>query len=901
MPMKDKLADQLARLGMNDRDPDDRDDRVYSGDDMSAILGDGETLDVTVPPEEPPLPSGFDFYVDEMGELQEGFEPFEDDPETSDDHYTNLALQLSQHDLNRIASDLIEQVDADDDAREDWKDRFRRGLELMGILKDEIDDGPFPGASSSVHPLLVEACTQFWARSFGEIFPPAGPCKAKVVGAQSIEKNQAAQRIEEFHNWSLTSDDRGYYRESSRMLWRLPMTGSAYRKTFFDPLLGRITAKVIEPEDLIICAAAKSLEDAPRFTHRYTKTTNELRKLMGARIYRKIPLETTDGVEHDDIELARAETVDIDKSAKSDVTADDSRRLYEIYVELDLPGYEDTDETDQPTGIELPYIVTIDVETQEILAIYRNWSPEDPLRRRENYISSYEYIPGHGPYGYGLLHLIGGLQEAATGALRALLDSAATASIPGGFVAKDANIRDDKLIFEPGVWKPVEATAEEFSKAFLTPPAKEPSPALFQLLGFLTQAAEKFTSTTEIQTGQTNQNMPVGTTMALMEAGNRVQSTIHQGLHTSVSHELRIRHEIAKANLTDDGYPYEVGGDPRQVMAADFNFGVSIVPVSDPNIFSSAQRISMAQTAWQLANQRPDIFNVREAAVRMLDAIRMPNAETLIVPEVAPMPYDPAGEIQAILMGKPVLVTPDQPHAAYLQHHAAFLQNPQFGGNQQVLQQVGPAIMAVIGQHMAYAWQQGVMSAGMPTAPIDPQSGQPMIPQQPMPPQVMAQMMGQIAPQLAQIAGLPGGAAPGQTGMDPMKQAERQQELAHADAKFQQEMQQRQAEHQLKMSQTIEEMVAKLRANQQQQALAAQAKAQDMQIDRVQAAAKIEQQRVIDSLKARDRRDDAMMRDANRKLDLTTHIDRTEYDRLARQVDDERRRRNEDLDFVRMG
>ncbi len=835
-----------------------------------------------------------EFELDALGELVEAQEP---EQVAGDDHYANLALEMDATELDAIAQDLCAKVEADDEARSKWKERLARGLERMGLVESDIDDGPFPGAASVVHPVIAEACTQFWARSFSEIFPPGGPAKAAVIGHNSTDKVEASKRLEDWHNFEIVHNDRGYYRESSRLLWRLPMLGSQFRKTFADPLLGRTRGMLVEPENLIIIPTAESLDTASRYTHKYPKTPNELRKLMAMGHYRRIELTMGKRGDDDDvIKEARDDTIGVDTDSTIEDDAE-PRTILEVYCELDLPGHEDVGKDGEPTGIELPYVVVIDDASGQVLAIFRNWSPDDEHRQRENYFSTYEFVPGHGPYGYGLFHLIGGLQDAATGSLRALLDSAATASIPGGFVAKDANIRAENLVYEPGVFKPVEATAEEFSKAFLQPPTREPAPALFQLLGFLVDTAQKFTATTEMQVGEANRNMPVGTTLALMEAGAKVQSTIHQGLHLSVAHELRIRHEIARARVPEDGYPYDVGGDPRAVMASDFDHGVSIVPVSDPNIFSNAQRIGMAQMAWQLANEAPDMIDRREALRRMFEAVRMPDIDELMAQQATPMAYDPPGEIQAIFMGKPVLVDPNQPHALYLQHHAAFLQNQQFGGNDQVMQAVQKQLLSVIGQHLAYAWQQGVAAAGMPSAPLDPQTGQPMQGAQQLPPQMMAQMMQQIVPQLAQIPGLPGAQGQGPQA-DPIKQAERQLELQHAEQKHQQQLRHEEEEHRLKLRHELAETTQTLAQKGEVAKIDVSAKAATGRMDIQKRAADARADAIKRRTDVETKRADAETQNLIRERDIVHDAAKRDYESVQRAVEAYRKRQSDEDDHM---
>jgi hypothetical protein len=750
------------------------------------------------------------YQLDANGEMQVA--PGEDELSAIDpqEFRANLAELLDDGYLNKMGRTIVEDTQSDIEARQPWTDRFKRGMEMMGLIKSDMDDGPFPGASTAVHPLITEAVVQFWARAMGEQVPADGPAKSKIIGKQTEVLVARGKRVADYMNHEMMFVDDGWYPEHSRSMFGVPMQGCVFKKIYHDDALDRNVSVMVAAEDFIAPAGITDLKTTPRFTHRLWRTDNDLNKAFASGMYREVDLGEVP-------EEERSEEYEIKQEATDQEEGDDTTtnewELYECYCEWELPQEIEPQGT---PGIALPYTVTVEKSTGKVLAIYRGWKSSDPLKRRRVRFVKYGYVPGFGLYDLGLFHLMGGLQQAATGALRVLLDGAATSSLQGGFVAKDANMKDQRLEIEPGVWKPLDATSEELNKAFFTPPFKEPSTALMTLLDFLTQRAEKFTATTEIMTGESNGKAPVGSVVAIIEQAAKVFSTIHRGLHMSMAQELRLRFELIQENMPAEGYPYDVEGAHEGILKEDFAPGVSIQPVSDPNIFSSAQRVAVAQATYQVAQENPDIVDRKVAVRRVLDAIRAPDVDELMISSKPPPPMDPVGEVQALLRGEPVQAYPDQMHEAHLQHLAAFASNPQYGGNPEVQKQIGPSLMAIIGQHLAYAWATASRALGAPApllppamglpgqdddqsaAPQNPMGGQPQLPSPEMfgqpdmgnpmtpngnmggqnmgqggmmvppgnmpngappptnaPPELIAQMAARIAPQMAQIAGLP--------------------------------------------------------------------------------------------------------------------------------------------------
>ncbi len=805
----------------------------------------------------------------------------------SPEHMANLAEMLPEDWMDRQANELLTLIDDDIESREPWRARFARGMELMGLIPDEVDDGPFPGASTAVMPVLSEAVVQFWARSMAEQVPSEGPAKGKVLGKQSKQQLDRAERIADYVNHELMFLDRSWSNEHSRLLFALPLEGSSFKKTFRDEQLGHNCSVYVRSEDFIANYHFTDLESAPRFTHRIWRTENEVRKAQLSGMYRDIELSPPEIEDLPDGTEVRLEAADFDTESNS--RGDDRYELFEVYTELVLPeGYEDS-----TGGIALPYVITIEKHSQKVLSIYRGWKEADPLQRRQHPFTKYDYLPGLGFYGLGLLHMIGGLQEAATGALRSIIDGAATASLQGGFITRNASLRDQKLIVEPGVYKQIDATIDELSGAFFTPPFKEPSPVLFQIMGFIVERAEKFAATTEMQTGSENaKNMPVGSTAQMIEQGSKVFSTIHRQLHKALSEELRKRVELIQAYLPVEGYPYDVEGEHVELMVADFAPGISIVPVSDPNIFSSAQRVALAQSVYDIATQNPDIISREKAIRRVFEALNIPDADELFTTTEPPPPMDPVSEVQSLLRGEPVQAYPDQDHMAHILHLHAFISNPQYGAHPEVLKNIQPAVLALVGQHMAYAWAAHSRALGVPAellpppkqgpeeeaaAPpmggemggdmmalppggdpgMAPMQGEVLPPQGPgVPPEQIAQLAAQVAPQLAVVPGLPSmeAQAEGENAQVEAQKAQGEQALKEREIGLKEqelqlkaaESQAKQQEAQIKQQIMIEEAKRKEQADaikMQHEFAKAQADAEVSALQRQREVERVEEER----------------------------------------------------------
>jgi hypothetical protein len=794
-------------------------------------FGDGLTIDF----EENVLGTGT-FEMSPEGGMSQVYP--EDDlmPGTSSDQFAaNLAEDLDETYLTKLSSELIELIEDDITSRDPWTERFRTGMEMLGLIPDEFDDGPFPGSSTATMPIINEATVQFWARAMAEQAPPDGPVKVKAMGRNPTgELLDRADRVSDYMNHDLMQIDRSWYADHSRMLFSLPKTGSAFKKVYYDQEMGRVTSVYVHVEDFITNYQFTSLEDAPRYTHRIWRTKNELRKAVVAGVYREAPVQEAPQEDLPDETEIKIEAMDWDSA---DQGRNDNRyEIYECYCELDIPGHEDLDENGRSTGVALPYIVTIERESEKVLAIYRGWKEADPLKRRRIYFKKYDYLPGDGFYGYGLFHLIGGLQQAATGALRAIIDGAATASLQGGLMSKDASMKAEDLIIEPGVYKQVDATSEDLGKAFFTPPFKEPSPVLFQIMGFITQRAEKFAATTEMQTGTENaKNMPVGSTAAMIEQGSKVFSTVHKTLHKSLGEELRLRYDLLAEYIPVEGYPYDVGGDNQALFAQDFAPGLQIVPVSDPNIFSNAQRVAINQAVYDLAQQNPDVLDRPVVIRRVLTGLNVPDIDELFIDQGPPEPMGPAEEIQALLRGDPVQAYPDQDHMSHVQHYMSFLNNPQFGGNPQIQEQIGPQALALLGQRLAYLWGTHARSLQVPVGLLPPPMGGEGVPPQ-LPPEQLAQMLAQIAPQMAQVPGMPSPEAQAETAKLEAETAKLQIE----QAKGEMDIQAKQMDLQFK-GQEMQMKGQELGMKAEQNQMAAAQKWQDLKMQEARVAMEAEQ------------------------------------------------------------
>ena len=617
-------------------------------------------------------------------------------------HYSNLAEELEDKEVALIGKDLVRAYEDDKSSRKNWEDQYSKGLRMLGVVVEDRQD-PFPGASGVHHPLLAEAATQFQARAIAEVFPPGGPVKTQVIGKVTDKKLEQSQRVQDFMNFQLTQEIPDYFNELDQMLFYLALAGSAFKKVYFDNTLDRICSKFVPAEEFVISMENTDLETAERYTQVMKLTRNDIRKYQVSGVYKDIPLnnaESTPGANDGDMVEQTLQRLE----GMSPSMADKIHTVLEVHTNLDIG--EDKYE------VALPYIVTIDLDSQKVLAIRRNWKEDDSLRRKRTYFIHYKYLPGLGFYGFGLIQMIGGLQHASTGALRALLDSAAFANLNGGFRAKGARIEGGDITVSPGEWVEVEAYGDDLRKSFIPLPFKEPSPTLLQLLGVLTESGRRFASIADAMIGDSAGSGPVGTTIALIEQGSKVYSAIHKRIHQAQGREFKLIYEL-NGEYLDDEYSFEVIGENKKIRRKDFTQSISVVPVSDPNIFSQAQRIALAQTGLQLAQASPEIINVKEATRRFLQALNIPDYMDLMIEDEDTPRRDPVSENMAVLNSKPIQVFEDQDHQAHMAVHSQFMNDPRFGGNPEAKEKLYPQMLAHMGQHMAYSYQQQ-MQASVP-------------------------------------------------------------------------------------------------------------------------------------------------------------------------------------------
>ncbi|NND23988.1 MAG: hypothetical protein HKN86_04775, partial [Acidimicrobiia bacterium] len=548
----------------------------------------------------------------EDGGVEINFEPGAFNQAQSQNHYDNLAELLPEEILSPLGSELFANYTDYKSSRRDWERAYTQGLDLLGF-KYEQKTEPFQGASGATHPVLAEAVTQFQALAYKELLPAQGPVRTQIIGATTPQKEQQSERVKEFMNYQLMDQMKEYEADFDQMLFYLPLAGSSFKKVYYDELLGRAVSKFVPADDLIVPYSATSLEDAESIIHRVKISENELRKQQVTGFYRDI--ELTPGYDNEsDLDKKENELEGIRKSKNEDVFS-----LLECHVNLDLEGFEDRSPEGEPTGIKLPYIVTVEENSRSILSIRRNYEVGDEKRTKISYFVHFKFLPGLGFYGFGLIHMIGGLSRTATAALRSLLDAGTLSNLPAGFKQRGIRIRDDAQSIQPGEFRDVDAPGGNIRDSFMTLPFKEPSQTLLQLMGVVVQAGQRFASIADLQVGEGNQQAAVGTTVALLERGSRTMSAIHKRLYSSLKNEFKLLARVFKLYLPQE-YPYDVVGGQRMVKQSDFDDKIDIVPVADPNIFSQTQRISLAQTELQLAQSNPQIHNLYQAYRNMYEA-----------------------------------------------------------------------------------------------------------------------------------------------------------------------------------------------------------------------------------------------------------------------------------------
>ena len=601
----------------------------------------------------------------EDGGVEINFEPGAFNQAQSQNHYDNLAELLPEEILSPLGSELFANYTDYKSSRRDWERAYTQGLDLLGF-KYEQKSEPFQGASGATHPVLAEAVTQFQALAYKELLPAQGPVRTQIIGATTPQKEQQSERVKEFMNYQLMDQMKEYEADFDQMLFYLPLAGSSFKKVYYDELLGRAVSKFVPADDLIVPYSATSLEDAESIIHRVKISENELRKQQVTGFYRDI--ELTPGYDNEsELDKKENELEGIRKSKNEDVFS-----LLECHVNLDLEGFEDRSPNGEPTGIKLPYIVTVEENSRSILSIRRNYEVGDEKRTKISYFVHFKFLPGLGFYGFGLIHMIGGLSRTATAALRSLLDAGTLSNLPAGFKQRGIRIRDDAQSIQPGEFRDVDAPGGNIRDSFMTLPFKEPSQTLLQLMGVVVQAGQRFASIADLQVGEGNQQAAVGTTVALLERGSRTMSAIHKRLYSSLKNEFRLLARVFKLYLPQE-YPYDVVGGQRMVKQSDFDDKIDIVPVADPNIFSQTQRISLAQTELQLAQSNPQIHNLYQAYRNMYEALGVKNVDLVLKKPPQPMPKDPALEHIDALSGIPYQAFKGQDHRAHITAHLNFM------------------------------------------------------------------------------------------------------------------------------------------------------------------------------------------------------------------------------------
>ena len=618
---------------------------------------------------------------EEDGGATVDFEPGAINIPGTESHFDNLADILPDDVLDPLGSELKNNYTDYKMSRKDWEQSYMEGLDLLGFKYNNRTE-PFQGASGATHPVLAEAVTQFQSTAYKELLPSDGPVRTQVLGVATPQKEQQAQRVKDFMNYQIMDQMQEYEPEFDQMLFHLPLAGSAFKKVYYDDLLGRAVSKFVPADDLIVPYTATSLDDAEAIIHTVKISENDLRKQQVAGFYSDIELSTPAVVEN----KLRAKEKELEGTTKTG-KPDDMYTLLECHVNLDLEGFEDNGPDGEPTGIKLPYIVTIEEGTTKVLSIRRNYAAEDAKKKKIQYFVHFKFLPGLGFYGFGLIHMIGGLSRTATTALRQLLDAGTLSNLPAGFKQRGVRVRDEASPIQPGEFKDVDAPGGSLRDAFYPLPYKEPSQTLLQLMGIVVQAGQRFASISEMQIGEGNSNAAVGTTVALLERGSKVMSAIHKRLYTGLKKEFRILSRII-ATYLPPVYPYDVVGGQRQIKQTDFDERIDIVPVADPNIFSMSQRITLAQTELQLATSNPQIHNLYAVYRDMYSALGVKNIDQILPPPPPPMPKDPSLEHIDALGGKPFQAFPAQDHRSHITAHLNFMSTNMVRNN--------PAVMASI-------------------------------------------------------------------------------------------------------------------------------------------------------------------------------------------------------------
>jgi hypothetical protein len=676
-----------APLGLGQLDPEE--------------MGDEPAMEITIED-----PESVEIGIDGQPILR-----IEESEEEEEDFSANLADELDGKTLAQLAGDLVGDFDGDVDSRKDWIQTYVDGLELLG-MKIEDRAEPWEGACGVYHPLLSEALVKFQAETMMETMPAAGPVKTQIVGKETKEKKEAAERVQDDMNYQIMDVMKEYRPEHERMLWGLGLAGNAFKKVYFDPYIGRQVSMYVPAEDVVVPYGASSLESAERVTHVMRKTENEVRRLQHEGFYRDVDLgEPTQTM--DEVEKAIAEKLGFR------ATSDSRFKLLEMHVELDLPGYEDVDDDGNPTGVALPYVVTIEKGTTEILAIRRNWEPDDKLKQKRQHFVHYPYIPGFGFYAFGLIHLIGAFAKSGTSIIRQLVDAGTLSNLPGGFKTRGLRIKGDDTPVSPGEFRDVDVPSGTMRDNILPLPYKEPSQVLYSLLGTIVEEGRKFAGAADMQISDMGANSPVGTTLAILERTLKTMSAVQARIHYSMKQEFRLLKRII-ADYAPEDYSYEPEEGSRRARRSDYE-SVDVIPVSDPNAATMAQKVVQYQAALQLAQSAPQLYDLPLLHREMLEVLGIKNYQKLVPMEDDMKPRDPVTENQNILKMKPVKAFLYQDHKAHIAVHMAAAQDPQIaqlvGQNPQLAQAIQAAMAAHVAEHLGYEYRKQIeaqMGAALP-------------------------------------------------------------------------------------------------------------------------------------------------------------------------------------------
>jgi hypothetical protein len=715
-------------------DPDDLDAEV-----QLEIMDLGEPLvrnsDIEGSPE-------IEIIQEDDGGVTIDFDP-QDERGSSDDFYANLAEEMPDRELAAIASELLDQFDSNKASRQDWEETYANGLELLGFNYEEREQ-PFRGASGVTHPLLAEAATQFQAQAFNELLPATGPVKTVSLGKDTRAKKDQAQRVQTFMNYYITNVMEDYTPDMDQMLFYLPLAGSTFKKVYYDETLGRAVSKFIPAENLVVPYETSDLDTCPNITQVVRMSLNDLRKKQYAGQYLDIDVLPSQG----ELDSVRKEINYLDGLEPSNIDYDCT--LLEVHADLEIEGYEELDDDGEPIGIKVPYLVTISQDNGQILSIRRNYREDDELKKKIQYFVHYKFLPGFGFYGLGLIHTIGGLSRTATSALRQLIDAGTLSNLPAGFKARGLRIRDDDEPLQPGEFRDVDAPGGAIRDSLMPLPFKGPDQTLYQLLGFVVQAGQRFATITDMKVGDGNQQAAVGTTIAMLEQGSRVMSAVHKRLHYAMRVEFKILARVMGESLPAE-YPFEVAGADGTVMATDFDSRVDIIPVSNPNIFSQAQRIALAQSKLQLATAAPELHNLHEVYRDMYEAMGVTDLDRIMKATPDPRPMDPAQENINALDMLELQAFEGQDHQAHIMAHLVFGNTPMVGQLPPVAitlqKHVMEHIQIAAKEQASVAYMQKVM--GNQGAPATPEE---MLEMEAMTAQYIAEGMQQLKQLSEQIA-----------------------------------------------------------------------------------------------------------------------------------------------------